>query len=97
VSRGSGGRDRTSVRRLTVAVMSLYDTGMGYLLTPMLKIVVHADDLAVSLGIPTPHLPDSRFDPVRDLLVRRAVHRHGQSAVISALARRERAGSIAAF
>jgi hypothetical protein len=55
------------------------------------------DDLAVSLGVPTPLLPDPVFDPVRDLLVRLAVRRHSQSAVISALTRRERAGSIAAF
>lgn len=68
-----------------------------FLLTRMLEIVVHADDLAISLGIPTPEFPAEVFIPVRDLLVRLAVKRHGQSAVISALTRRERTQVISAF
>jgi hypothetical protein len=68
-----------------------------FLLTRMLEIVVHADDLAISLGIPTPEFPAEVFMPVRDLLVRLAVERHGQSAVISALTRRERTQVISAF
>jgi hypothetical protein len=63
----------------------------------MLEVVVHADDLAVSVGIPTPELPDDVFAPVRDLLVRLSVRRHGQAAVVRALSRRERAGAIHAF
>jgi hypothetical protein len=68
-----------------------------FLLTRMLEIVVHTDDLALSVGVPTPEFPDEVFGPVRDLLVRLAVNRHGQSAVISALARRERDRMISAF
>lgn len=68
-----------------------------FLLTRLLEIVVHADDLAVSVGIPTPEFPDDVFAPVCDLLVRLAVGRHGQSAVIGTLTRRERARGIAAF
>jgi hypothetical protein len=68
-----------------------------FLLTRMLEIVVHCDDLAVSIGVPTPEFPDEAFVPVRDLLVRLAVGRHGQSAVISTLTRRERARQISAF
>jgi len=68
-----------------------------FLLTRMTEIVVHADDLALSVGVPTPEFPDEVFAPVRDLLVRLAVRRHGQAAVISTLARRERTGVIAAF
>lgn len=68
-----------------------------FLLTRMLEIVVHADDLAISLDIPTPEIPAGAFIPVRDLLVRLAVRRHGQSAVISALTRRERTQVISAF
>jgi hypothetical protein len=68
-----------------------------FLLTRQLEVVVHADDLAVSVGMPTPELPEPVFGPVRDLLVRLAVRRHGQSAVISALTRSERARSISAF
>jgi hypothetical protein len=68
-----------------------------FLLTRMLEIVVHADDLAISLGIPTPDFPAEVFVPVRDLLVRLAVIRHGQSAVISTLTRGERTQVISAF
>jgi len=68
-----------------------------FLLTRQLEIVVHADDLAVSVGVPTPTFPADVFDPVRDLLVRMAVHRHGQSAVIIALSRSERGRDISAF
>lgn len=68
-----------------------------FLLTRLLEIVVHTDDLAVSVGIETPPFPPDVFDPVRDLLVRLAVARHGQSRVVAALTRRERATSIHAF
>jgi hypothetical protein len=68
-----------------------------FLLTRMLEIVVHADDLALSAGVRTPEFPADVFAPVRDLLVRLAVERHGQSAVISALTRRERTQVISAF
>jgi len=68
-----------------------------FLLTRMLEIVVHADDLALSVGVRTPEFPGEVFAPVRDLLVRLAVRRHGQSAVISALARSERTQVISAF
>ncbi|MEH1167319.1 hypothetical protein V6V47_18230 [Micromonospora sp. CPCC 205539] len=68
-----------------------------FLLTRQLEIVVHCDDLAVSVGVPTPEFPPEVFDPVRDLLVRLAVRRRGQSALISALSRGERAQDISAF
>ena len=68
-----------------------------FLLTRMTEIVVHTDDLALSAGVRTPEFPAEVFAPVRDLLVRLAVERHGQSAVISALTRRERTRVISAF
>lgn len=68
-----------------------------FFLTRMLEIVVHSDDLAVSVGIPTPEFPDEVFAPVRELLLRLTVDRHGQSAVISTLTRRERSQEISAF
>jgi hypothetical protein len=68
-----------------------------FLLTRMLEIVVHSDDLAAGLGTDTPRFPDEVFAPVRDLLVRLAVRRHGQSAVVATLTRRERARPISAF
>ena len=68
-----------------------------FLLTRMLEIVVHTDDLARSVAVRTPDFPAEVFAPVRDLLVRLAVKRHGQSAVISALTRSERTQAISAF
>jgi len=68
-----------------------------FLLTRMLEIVVHTDDLALSIAVRTPDFPAEVFAPVRDLLVRLAVERHGQSAVISALTRSERTQAISAF
>jgi hypothetical protein len=68
-----------------------------FLLTRTLEIVVHSDDLALSVAVPTPEFPAEVFAPVRDLLVRLAVKRHGQSAVISALTRSERTQAISAF
>lgn len=68
-----------------------------FLLTRMLEIVVHTDDLALSVDVRTPEFPAEVFAPVRDLLVRLAVKRHGQSRVIGALSRSERTQTIAAF
>lgn len=69
-----------------------------FLLTRMMEIVVHSDDLAASVGVPTPELPERVVDPVVDLLARLAVHRHGPTAVIRALSRAERApATISAF
>jgi hypothetical protein len=68
-----------------------------FLLTRMTEIVVHADDLALSVRVRTPEFPAEVFAPVRDLLVRLAVRRHGQSAVISTLGRSERTQVISAF
>ncbi|WP_158228202.1 maleylpyruvate isomerase N-terminal domain-containing protein [Pseudonocardia sp. MH-G8] len=68
-----------------------------FLHTRLLEVVVHTTDLAESLQLPTPEFPEPAFAPVRDLLARLAVRRHGQSAVISTLTRRERARNISAF
>lgn len=68
------------------------------LVTRMMEIAVHSDDLAVSVGLGTPALPDAVLRPVLDLLVGVAVRRHGQAPVLRALSRAERApASIAAF
>jgi hypothetical protein len=61
------------------------------LVVRMMEMTVHSDDLAASVGIPAPELPGSVLGPVLGLLTRLAVRRHGQSAVISALTRAERA------
>ncbi|MFG1941431.1 maleylpyruvate isomerase N-terminal domain-containing protein [Nonomuraea sp. NPDC048826] len=62
-----------------------------FLLTRLMELVVHSDDLAASVGVETPELPTEVIDPVVDLLARLAVHRHGATAVIRALSRTERA------
>jgi hypothetical protein len=67
-----------------------------FLLTRLLELVVHADDLACSVDLPTPDFPERVTAPVVDLLTRLAVRRHGTVNVIRGLARAERApGSIA--
>ena len=76
-------------RRVQVAaglVLTLDD----YLVTRLLELVVHADDLAVSVGIPTPAVDAAVLDPVLDCLVRMGRRRHGDLAVLRALTRRER-------
>ncbi|HEU4349658.1 MAG TPA: maleylpyruvate isomerase N-terminal domain-containing protein, partial [Actinoplanes sp.] len=68
------------------------------LLTRLVELLVHADDLAVSIGVPTPQFADEPADLVVSVLARVARRRHGTTPVLRALARRERAtGSIAAF
>lgn len=74
------------VRRAS-SVLTLDD----FLITRILEIAVHSDDLAVSVGIPTPELPTEATDTVLALLTRLAAHRHGPTAVLRALSRAERA------
>lgn len=62
-----------------------------FLVTRMMEIAVHSDDLAVSVRIPTPELPESVMVPVFDLLGRLSVRRHGQTPLLRALSRAERA------
>ncbi|WP_030989845.1 maleylpyruvate isomerase N-terminal domain-containing protein [Streptomyces sp. NRRL WC-3744] len=64
-----------------------------FLVTRMMELAVHMDDLAVSVGIAVPELSATAFDPVLTLLARLAARRHGQAALLRALARAERAPS----
>lgn len=69
-----------------------------FLLTRLVEVVVHSDDLAVSVGAPSPELPPEYCDDVIALLARLAVRRHGPTAVIRAFSRGERApGTVSAF
>jgi len=69
-----------------------------FLTTRLLELVIHSDDLAVSVGVETPVLPASAIEPVVDLLTRISMQRHGQAAVLRALSRSERAPeSVSAF
>lgn len=68
------------------------------LVTRMMELAVHSDDLAVSVGLATPSLPERATHTVIDLLSRLAVRRHGPTTVLRALSRAERAPeSIAAI
>ena len=61
-----------------------------YLVTRLVELVVHADDLAASLAVPPPPLPAAATGLVIATLVEVARIRHGDAAVLRALARRER-------
>jgi len=65
----------------------------------LLELVVHADDLTASLGLPLPEFSEPAVDLVVLSLTRIARARHGTPAVLRALARTERApfGGISAF
>lgn len=69
-----------------------------FLMTRSMELVVHAYDLAASVGLPTPTFPDSTAAHVVDLLAGIAMRRHGQAAIVRALSRPQRApGSVSAF
>jgi hypothetical protein len=65
----------------------------------LLELVVHADDLAVSLGVPPPAFTEPVMDLVTVTLCRIARARHGDLAVMRSLSRSERApdGGVSAF
>lgn len=69
-----------------------------YLRTRLLELAVHCDDLAASIGVPTPPLPPAGLDIVIAMLCRMATQRHGPTALIRTLSRTERApATIAAL
>ena len=66
--------------------------------TKMLEIVVHGDDLAVSLGLRDVQPPPAAADIAIEQLTRLALRKHGTAALVRALSRAERApATIAAF
>jgi hypothetical protein len=50
-----------------------------FLMTRMMELAVHSDDLAASVDLPTPALPDSVLDPVLALLFSLAVGGTGRA------------------
>jgi hypothetical protein len=69
-----------------------------FVVTRMMESVVHADDLATSVGLPTPDFGPDVLEPVLGLLAALAVEQHGQDAVVRTLTRPQRAPeSIAVF
>jgi mycothiol maleylpyruvate isomerase-like protein len=90
--------DQPSDRRVAIPWQGWALTLDDFLVTRMMEIAVHSDDLAVSVGVTAPPLSQHVLRPVLALLTDLAVRRHGQSAVIRALTRRERAPeSVVAF
>lgn len=74
------------VRVFKDLVLSLDD----YLVTRLIELLVHIDDLAVSVGVPTPEPAVEAATSAIDTLVAVARLRHGDLAVVRALTRRER-------
>ena len=70
-----------------------------FLVVRLMEIVVHADDLASSVGVATPAFDPEVLEPVLALLAALAARRRGQDAVLRALSRHERRaeGSVSAF
>jgi hypothetical protein len=61
-----------------------------YLVTRLIELVVHVDDLAVSVRVPPPELAREATDAAIEALVEVARLKHGDLAVLRALTRRER-------
>ena len=69
-----------------------------FLVVRLMEIVVHADDLACSVGLPPPAFGPEVLEPVLAVLAALAARRRGQTVVLRALSRHERAaGSVSAF
>jgi hypothetical protein len=69
-----------------------------FLVTRLMEMIVHADDLAASVTVPVPEFGPGVLDPVFRLLTALSVRRHGQDALVRALTRPQRApGTVAAF
>ena len=62
-----------------------------FLVVRLMEVVVHADDLAVSVGLTTPAFDDDVLHPALALLAMLGARRHGQDAAVRALSREERA------
>lgn len=70
----------------------------AFLVTRMMEMVVHGDDLAVSVGVEGPEHDESVTGPVLGLLAAVAARRHGQAALVRALSRPQRStGDVSAF
>lgn len=74
------------VRAYKDLVLSIDD----YLVTRLIELTVHVDDLALSIGVTPPALPPEATDLAIEALVEAAKLKHGALAVLRALTRRER-------
>jgi len=69
-----------------------------FLVTRLMEMVVHADDLATSVDVRPPDFGAAVLDPVFRLLTALAVRRHGQNALVRTLTRPQRSpATVSAF
>lgn len=61
-----------------------------YLATRLVEMLIHSDDLAVSLDVPLPDFSPTAWHAVLECLTEVAVRRHGPLAVVRAMTRTER-------
>ena len=74
-----------------VLVLGKFDMTLdGFLITRLVELLAHSDDLASSARVELPDLPRGAFDLVISCLTDVARRRHGDLAVLRTLARRER-------
>ncbi|OUM39436.1 maleylpyruvate isomerase N-terminal domain-containing protein [Arthrobacter sedimenti] len=86
-----GSLDESIMERRIEALQGVVITVEEYLRTRLVELVVHLDDLAVSVGEEdSMDLPQGAYDEAAVVLVQVAVRRHGALSVIRGLARRER-------
>jgi hypothetical protein len=91
VARLGGRLDEATLGRPLRVLDGVTLTVADYLRTRLVELVVHLDDLAVSVERSfADTLPDEAFAEVADVLARVAVRRHGGLATVRSLARRER-------
>ncbi len=73
-------------------------TAHDFVLTRTMEVLVHSDDLAASIDVDPPTYPLESAQAVAALLAGIAVERHGQTPLIRALSRPQRAaGDVSAF
>jgi hypothetical protein len=69
-----------------------------FLVVRLMEVVVHADDLVASVGGAGPRFDDGIVHPALALLAMLSARRHGQTSVVRALSRAERAeAAVSAF
>jgi hypothetical protein len=80
--------DRLSARRpQTVALETSLMDFRAYLATRVVELLVHADDLAVSVSLPPPPLPRNAATVAIDVLIDAARSIHGDLGVLRSLTR----------
>jgi uncharacterized protein (TIGR03083 family) len=88
-ARLAGELDRETLDRAVEVLDGVVLTVADYLRTRLVELVVHLDDLAVSVGLAVP-IPDDAARVVAGVLAETAARRDGALATVRGLSRRER-------